>query len=201
MRFHKIITAAAGSAILLSGVVACSSDDVDSAASNASEAATEAATNASEAASNASSNVSSAASDASSNVSEAATDASEAVTGNPENLNQGDLPESIVTAAGQYKDAAGKSAGEFKSAEKLGDTVLAEYENVSFVESPDSHGPQPIIGKIRDTWVAGGALKNKIGVPVEPEHSIDNGWEQKFSKNTMKWSTEDGKNYSDSYAK
>lgn len=200
MRLHKIVTAVAGTAILLSGAAACSKDDVDSAASNVSEAATDAASNVSEAASDASSNVSSAASDASSSASEGM-EATTTATGAAESITRADLPESIVKAADEYKDSTVATAGEFKSAQKLGDAVLAEYENVSFVETPDSNGPQPIIGKIRETWVAGGGLENKIGLPVEPEHAIDNGWEQKFTKNTMLWTGENGKNFTDSYAK
>ena len=116
-----------------------------------------------------------------------------------EDVAEADLPESITEAASSFTSPYGAEAGEFKSAKKVGDAVAAEYENVTFVESPETNGAQPLIGKIRETWVANGALENEIGLPTAPESEIENGWEQPFTKDTMKWTSEDGQNYSDSY--
>ncbi|OHR29982.1 hypothetical protein [Corynebacterium sp. HMSC073B01] len=190
-KMTRIATAIVGSAALLGGLAACSSDDAQDAANNAKDQAGQVATDATDKAGEAADG--------------AKDKANEAMNGlglgdaAGEDVAEADLPESITEAASSFTSPYDSEAGEFKSAKKVGDAVAAEYENVTFVESPETNGAQPLIGKIRETWVANGALENEIGLPTAPESEIENGWEQPFTKDTMKWTSEDGQNYSDSY--
>lgn len=190
-KMTRIATAIVGSAALLGGLAACSSDDAQDAANNAKDQAGQVATDATDKAGDA--------------MDGAKDKAGEAMNGlglgdaAGEDVAEADLPESITEAASSFTSPYDSEAGEFKSAKKVGDAVAAEYENVTFVESPETNGAQPLIGKIRETWVANGALENEIGLPTAPESEIENGWEQPFTKDTMKWTSEDGQNYSDSY--
>lgn len=201
-KMTRIATAIVGSAALLGGLAACSSDDAQDAANNAKDQAGQVATDATDKAGDAMDG----AKDKAGETADGAKDkANEAMNGlglgdaAGEDVAEADLPESITEAASSFTSPYGTEAGEFKSAKKVGDAVAAEYENVTFVESPETNGAQPLIGKIRETWVANGALENEIGLPTAPESEIENGWEQPFTKDTMKWTSEDGQNYSDSY--
>ncbi|MBC6763063.1 MULTISPECIES: LGFP repeat-containing protein [Corynebacterium] len=212
-KMTRIATAIVGSAALLGGLAACSSDDAQDAANNAKDQAGQVATDATDKAGDAANGAKDKADDAADGAKDKAGDAAdgakdkanEAMNGlglgdaAGEDVAEADLPESITEAASSFTSPYGTEAGEFKSAKKAGDAVAAEYENVTFVESPDTNGAQPLIGKIRETWVANGALENEIGLPTAPESEIENGWEQPFTKDTMKWTSEDGQNYSDSY--
>ncbi|MEB2597267.1 YtxH domain-containing protein [Corynebacterium amycolatum] len=201
-KMTRIATAIVGSAALLGGLAACSSDDAQDAANNAKDQAGQVATDATDKAGDAMDG----AKDKAGGAADGAKDkAGEAMNGlglgdaAGEDVAEADLPESITEAASSFTSPYDAEAGEFKSAKKVGDAVAAEYENVTFVESPETNGAQPLIGKIRETWVANGALENEIGLPTAPESEIENGWEQPFTKDTMKWTSEDGQNYSDSY--
>lgn len=212
-KMTRIATAIVGSAALLGGLAACSSDDAQDAANNAKDQAGQVATDATDKAGDAmdgaKDKAGEAADGAKDKAGEAADDAKdkagEAMNGlglgdaAGEDVAEADLPESITEAASSFTSPYDSEAGEFKSAKKVGDAVAAEYENVTFVESPETNGAQPLIGKIRETWVANGALENEIGLPTAPESEIENGWEQPFTNDTMKWTSEDGQNYSDSY--
>ena len=212
-KMTRIATAIVGSAALLGGLAACSSDDAQDAANNAKDQAGQVATDATDKAGDAANGAKDKAGDAADGVKDKAGDAAdgakdkanEAMNGlglgdaAGEDVAEADLPESITEAASSFTSPYDSEAGEFKSAKKVGDAVAAEYENVTFVESPETNGAQPLIGKIRETWVANGALENEIGLPTAPESEIENGWEQPFTKDTMKWTSEDGQNYSDSY--
>ena len=201
-KMTRIATAIVGSAALLGGLAACSSDDAQDAANNAKDQAGQVATDATDKAGD----TMDGAKDKAGEAADGAKDkANEAMNGlglgdaAGEDVAEADLPESITEAASSFTSPYGTETGEFKSAKKVGDAVAAEYENVTFVESPETNGAQPLIGKIRETWVANGALENEIGLPTAPESEIENGWEQPFTKDTMKWTSEDGQNYSDSY--
>ncbi|OFN54374.1 hypothetical protein HMPREF2547_09525 [Corynebacterium sp. HMSC055G02] len=208
-----IATAIVGSAALLGGLAACSSDDAQDAANNAKDQAGQVATDATDKAGDAMDGAKDKAGEAADGAKDKAGEAAdgakdkanEAMNGlglgdaAGEDVAEADLPESITEAASSFTSPYDSEAGEFKSAKKVGDAVAAEYENVTFVESPETNGAQPLIGKIRETWVANGALENEIGLPTAPESEIENGWEQPFTKDTMKWTSEDGQNYSDSY--
>lgn len=212
-KMTRIATAIVGSAALLGGLAACSSDDAQDAANNSKDQASQVATDATDKAGDAADGAKDKAGDAADGAKDKAGDAAdgakdkanEAINGlglgdaAGEDVAEADLPESITAAASSFTSPYGTEAGEFKSAKKVGDAVAAEYENVTFVESPETNGAQPLIGKIRETWVANGALENEIGLPTAPESEIENGWEQPFTKDTMKWTSEDGQNYSDSY--
>ncbi|EPD45693.1 MULTISPECIES: hypothetical protein [unclassified Corynebacterium] len=212
-KMTRIATAIVGSAALLGGLAACSSDDAQDAANNAKDQAGQVATDATDKAGDAMDGAKDKASDAADGAKDKAGEAAdgakdkagEAMNGlglgdaAGEDVAEADLPESITEAASSFTSPYDSEAGEFKSAKKVGDAVAAEYENVTFVESPETNGAQPLIGKIRETWVANGALENEIGLPTAPESEIENGWEQPFTKDTMKWTSEDGQNYSDSY--
>ena len=212
-KMTRIATAIVGSAALLGGLAACSSDDAQDAANNAKDQAGQVATDATDKAGDAmdgakdkAGETADGAKDKAGETADGAKDkANEAMNGlglgdaAGEDVAEADLPESITEAASSFTSPYDSEAGEFKSAKKVGDAVAAEYENVTFVESPETNGAQPLIGKIRETWVANGALENEIGLPTAPESEIENGWEQPFTKDTMKWTSEDGQNYSDSY--
>lgn len=212
-KMTRIATAIVGSAALLGGLAACSSDDAKDAANNAKDQAGQVATDATDKAGDAMDGAKDKAGDAADGAKDKAGEAAdgakdkagEAMNGlglgdaAGEDVAEADLPESITEAASSFTSPYDSEAGEFKSAKKVGDAVAAEYENVTFVESPETNGAQPLIGKIRETWVANGALENEIGLPTAPESEIENGWEQPFTKDTMKWTSEDGQNYSDSY--
>ncbi|OFU61095.1 hypothetical protein [Corynebacterium sp. HMSC14H10] len=212
-KMTRIATAIVGSAALLGGLAACSSDDAQDAANNAKDQAGQVATDATDKAGDAmdgakdkAGETADGAKDKAGEAADGAKDkANEAMNGlglgdaAGEDVAEADLPESITEAASSFTSPYDSEAGEFKSAKKVGDAVAAEYENVTFVESPETNGAQPLIGKIRETWVANGALENEIGLPTAPESEIENGWEQPFTKDTMKWTSEDGQNYSDSY--
>lgn len=201
-KMTRIATAIVGSAALLGGLAACSSDDAQDAANNAKDQAGQVATDATDKAGDAMNGAKDKAGDAADGAKDKANGAMNGLglgDAAGEDVAEADLPESITEAASSFTSPYGTEAGEFKSAKKAGDAVAAEYENVTFVESPDTNGAQPLIGKIRETWVANGALENEIGLPTAPESEIENGWEQPFTKDTMKWTSEDGQNYSDSY--
>ena len=211
-KMTRIATAIVGSAALLGGLAACSSDDAQDAANNAKDQAGQVATDATDKAGDAMDGAKDKAGEAADGAKDKAGEAAdgakdkanEAMNGlglgdaAGEDVAEADLPESITEAASSFTSPYDSEAGEFKSAKKVGDAVAAEYENVTFVESPETNGAQPLIGKIRETWVANGALENEIGLPTAPESEIENGWEQPFTKDTMKWTSEDGQNYSDS---
>ncbi|AIN81783.1 MULTISPECIES: hypothetical protein [Corynebacterium] len=201
-KMTRIATAIVGSAALLGGLAACSSDDAQDAANNAKDQAGQVATDATDKAGDAMDGAKDKAGDAADGAKDKANEAMNGLglgDAAGEDVAESDLPESITEAASSFTSPYGTEAGEFKSAKKAGDAVAAEYENVTFVESPETNGAQPLIGKIRETWVSNGALENEIGLPTAPESEIENGWEQPFTKDTMKWTSEDGQNYSDSY--
>lgn len=201
-KMTRIATAIVGSAALLSGLAACSSDDAQDAANNAKDEAGQVATDATDKAGDAMNDAKDKAGDAADGAKDKANEALDGLglgDAAGDDVAEGDLPESITEAASSFTSPYNSEAGEFKSAKKVGDAVAAEYENVTFVESPETNGAQPLIGKIRETWVADGALENEIGLPTAPESEIENGWEQPFTKGTMKWTSEDGQNYTDSY--
>ena len=199
-KMTRIATAIVGSAALLGGLAACSSDDAQDAANNAKDQAGQVATDATDKAGDAMDGAKDKAGEAADGAKDKAGEAADGAKDKAnEAMAEADLPESITEAASSFTSPYDSEAGEFKSAKKVGDAVAAEYENVTFVESPETNGAQPLIGKIRETWVANGALENEIGLPTAPESEIENGWEQPFTKDTMKWTSEDGQNYSDSY--
>lgn len=201
-KMPRIATAIVGSAALLGGLAACSSDDAQDAANNAKDQAGQVATDATDKAGDAMDGAKDKAGEAADGAKDKANEAMNGLglgDAAGEDVAEADLPESITEAASSFTSPYDSEAGEFKSAKKVGDAVAAEYENVTFVESPETNGAQPLIGKIRETWVANGALENEIGLPTAPESEIENGWEQPFTKDTMKWTSEDGQNYSDSY--
>lgn len=199
----RVATAIVGSVALLGGLAACSSDDVQ----NAKDQAGQVATDAKDKAGQAGDKAGEAMNDAKDKAGEAMNGAKDAMgkvglglgDSAGEDVAEADVPSTISDAAGSFTAADGTDAGAFVAAKKVGDAVAAEYENVTFVESPETNGTQPLIGKIRETWVNGGGLENKIGLPTAPEQAIENGWEQTFTKDTMKWTSEDGQEYSDSY--
>ncbi|WP_297454932.1 YtxH domain-containing protein [uncultured Corynebacterium sp.] len=201
-KMPRIATAIVGSAALLGGLAACSSDEAQDAANNAKDQAGQVATDATDKAGDAMNDAKDQAGEAADGAKDKANEAMNGLglgDAAGEDVAEADLPASITEAASSFTSPYGTEAGEFKSAKKVGDAVAAEYENVTFVESPETGGAQPLIGKIRETWVANGALENEIGLPTAPESEIENGWEQPFTKDTMKWTSEDGQNYTDSY--
>ena len=101
--------------------------------------------------------------------------------------------------ANKATDAAeAANLGMFKSAEKAGDNVLAEFDNGWVVSSPDG-GTHPIVGKIGETWNADGALDNEVGLPTDGEKEIEGGWEQPFTNGTIQWTQDEDGQFSAKY--
>ncbi|MCG7440196.1 LGFP repeat-containing protein [Corynebacterium freneyi] len=109
-----------------------------------------------------------------------------------EDVAEADLPGEVTEAA----EAA--NLGAFKSAEKVGDNVLAEFDNGWVVSSPDG-GTHPIVGKIGETWNADGALDNEVGLPTDGEKEIEGGWEQPFTNGTIQWTQDEDGQFSAKY--
>ena len=105
---------------------------------------------------------------------------------------EADLPGEVTEAA----EAA--NLGAFKSAEKVGDNVLAEFDNGWVVSSPDG-GTHPIVGKIAETWNADGGLDNEVGLPTDGEKEIEGGWEQPFTNGTIQWTQDEDGQFSAKY--
>lgn len=213
-KMTRVVAAIVSSAALLGGLAACSSDDVNDAKDQAGQVASDAKDKAGEAGDKAGEAVGDAKDKADKAIDGAKDKAGQAVDGAKdamgkvglglgdsagEDVAEADVPTTIAEAAAAYSSPYGEDSGAFVAAKKAGDAIAVEYENVTFVESPETNGAQPLIGKIRETWVNGAGLENKIGLPTAPEQPIDNGWEQPFTKDTMKWTSEDGQEYSDSY--
>ena len=113
---------------------------------------------------------------------------------------EADISPAIAEAAAAYMGPEGIPAGAFVAAKEHNGATAVQYENVTFVEAEGTNGPQPLTGQIRETWVAGGALDNAIGLPTAPERVIDNGWEQPFTNDVMFWTIGENGEYAASYA-
>lgn len=114
-----------------------------------------------------------------------------------EEVEEGDVPQEITDLRDQLA-ADGMDLGEFKSAERAGDNMLVEYEE-GWIASSEEAGPQPIIGKIAETWAEDGGLGNDVGMPTAPETEIDNGWEQQFTNGKILWTSTDGGDFEATY--
>ena len=156
------VVAAGGLAL---GAAACSDDDSDSSSS-------------SESASSDSSDSADASGEA--GASEGAGAPGEAVT------DESQLPEDIAAA---YEQAGGEAGelGAFQEFTTSGENTLATYANGWIVSNPET-GAQPLIGEIGNTWNAGGALENPVGLPTAPETGdAMAGWDQEFQNGTIGW--------------
>lgn len=114
-----------------------------------------------------------------------------------EDVEEGDVPQNITDLRDQL-EADGMNLGAFQSAERAGDNFLVEYEE-GWIASSEEGGPQPIIGKIAETWAEDGGLGNDVGMPTAPEVEIDNGWEQEFTNGKILWTAEDGGEFGATY--
>ena len=178
-------TAAIFGATLLLGAAACSSDEVKdntAQATDAVESAVNDATGGNEASEETSAEESAAQDEGTGEEADVET----------EDVAEGDVPVEVTEAA----QAA--NLGEFKSAEKAGDNVLAEYENGWVAASPDG-GTHPIVGRIGETWKEDGALGNEVGLPTSGETEIEGGWEQTFTNGTIQWTQDEGGEFSAKY--
>ena len=102
-----------------------------------------------------------------------------------EDVGEGDLqPEVTDAAAGA--EAEGAPLGEFQSAERAGDNVVAEYADGWVVSGPES-GTHVLRGMIGETWMEDGGLGNDVGLPTGPEAETEGGWEQPFTNGVLKW--------------
>ena len=138
-KMTRIATAIVGSAALLGGLAACSSDDAQDAANNAKDQAGQVATDATDKAGDAmdgakdkAGKAADGAKDKAGEAADGAKDkAGEAMNGlglgdaAGEDVAEADLPESITEAASSFTSPYDSEAGEFKSAKKVGDAVAA----------------------------------------------------------------------------
>ncbi|MFD5867736.1 LGFP repeat-containing protein [Corynebacterium sp. NPDC060344] len=180
-------TAAIFGATLLLGAAACSSDEVQDNATQATDAVESAVNDAT--AGNEGEGETSAEETAASQTAAEGEDGAAAET---EDVAEGDVPAEITDAAGAA------NLGAFKSAQKAGDNMLAEYENGWVASSPDG-GTHPIVGKIAETWKNDGALGNEVGLPTAGEAEIEGGWEQSFTNGTIQWTQDEGGDFSAKY--
>ena len=114
-----------------------------------------------------------------------------------EDVEEGDVPQDITDLRDQL-EADGMNLGAFQSAERAGDNFLVEYEQ-GWIASSEEGGPQPIIGKIAETWAEDGGLGNDVGMPTAPEVEIDNGWEQEFTNGKILWTADDDGEFGATY--
>lgn len=170
---RSAVAVAAGTALVF-GVAACS--DAEDAANKGTEAAGSAANEATDAAGTAADKGTEAAGSA-------ANGASEAVSGSAD---EKDLPADIKTLWDNEGGEAGK-LGALKNIEKGENGTLAEFANGSVTHS-DETGAVPLVGKINETWVKDGGLKNELGLPTAPEQGDpENGWTQTFQNGVLNW--------------
>lgn len=108
-------------------------------------------------------------------------EAKDAVDADTEDVAEADLPEEITSFA-----AGMPELGAFEKAEKMGDSVVAEYENGMVAFNPET-GAQPLVGRIAETWEEDGGLNNKVGLPTAPEMKVEGGWTQAFQHGTIEW--------------
>lgn len=172
-------TAAIFGATLMLGAAACSTDEAKDNASKATDAVSSAVDNATGGAGSAP-------------ASENADGKEGGADVKTEDVAEGDVPAEITKAA----EAA--NLGAFKSAQKAGDNMLAEFANGWVASSPDG-GTHPIIGKIAETWKEDGALGNKVGLPTAAETEIEGGWEQTFTKGKIQWTQDEDGGFSAKY--
>ncbi|MFC3849822.1 LGFP repeat-containing protein [Corynebacterium hansenii] len=175
-------TAAIFGATLMLGAAACSTDEAKDNASKATDAVSSAVDDATAGNDGASSAPASENADGKEGEADVET----------EDVAEGDVPAEITQAA----EAA--NLGGFKSAQKAGDNMLAEFENGWVASSPDG-GAHPIIGKIAETWKEDGALGNKVGLPTNAETEIEGGWEQTFTKGKIQWTQDEDGGFSAKY--
>ena len=102
-----------------------------------------------------------------------------------EDVGEGDLPPEVTDAAAGA-EAEGAPLGEFQSAERAGDNVVAEYADGWVVSGPES-GTHVLRGMIGETWMEDGGLGNDVGLPTGPEAETEGGWEQPFTNGVLKW--------------
>lgn len=102
-----------------------------------------------------------------------------------EDVEEGDLPPEVTDAAAGA-EAEGAPLGEFQSAERAGDNVVAEYADGWVVSGPES-GTHVLRGMIGETWMEDGGLGNDVGLPTGPEAETEGGWEQPFTNGVLKW--------------
>lgn len=184
-------SAAIFGATLLLGAAACSTDEAKDNANKATDAVESAVNDAT--AGQDSGESTAAESEGSEGMdSEGADDEGAADDAAGEDVAEADLPAEVTEAA------ESANLGMFKSAEKAGDNVLAEFDNGWVVSSPDG-GTHPIVGKIGETWNADGGLDNEVGLPTDGEKEIEGGWEQPFTNGTIQWTQDEDGQFSAKY--
>lgn len=183
---RRTALALASGAALLLGAAACS--DAKEAANDATSAAGSAANEATSAAGSAANEATSAASSA----------ASEATSSDEAEGSEGKdkLPAEIQTLWDNEGGEAG-ALGALKNVEKNDKGTLATFDK-GWVANSKEHGAVKLIGKIGETWVNGGGLDNKVGLPTAPEQGdAAQGWTQTFEHGTIKWARGENGEYTD----
>ncbi|MBC2681965.1 hypothetical protein GSS87_06080 [Corynebacterium sp. 4HC-13] len=183
---RRAALALASGAALLLGAVACS--DAKEAANDATSAAGSAANEATSAAGSAANEASSAANSA----------ASEATSSNEAEGSEGKdkLPAEIQTLWDNEGGETG-ALGALKNVENNDKGTLATFDK-GWVANSKEHGAVKLIGKIGETWVNGGGLDNKVGLPTAPEQGdAAQGWTQTFEHGTIKWARGENGEYTD----
>ncbi len=184
-------TAAVFGATLLMGAAACSTDEAEDTAANATDTVNEAVDGATDGGESETTDAEGEGGESESADAEG-TEGSEEADAETEDVAEGDVPVEVTDAA------TAANLGAFQSAEKAGDNVLAEYENGWVASSPDG-GTHPIVGMIGETWKEDGALGNEVGLPTAGEAEIEGGWEQTFTNGKILWTQDEGGEFSAKY--
>ena len=186
---RKIAAVAAGSALLL-GAAACS-DDAQNDAKDKANGATSAAGDAAGSASSAAGSAVEAANsdqdkDGKGDADKKGDADSQKDADKKGESDEKDLPADIKTT---WENEGGKAGayGMLKDVDKEDGMVLATFQHGWVTYSKDT-GAVPLKGKIGETWVKDGGLKNKLGLPTAPEKgTAAEGWTQTFQHGVLKW--------------
>ncbi|MBV7295709.1 hypothetical protein KRX51_07255 [Corynebacterium sp. TAE3-ERU12] len=164
---------------LVFGAAACSTDDAEDAVVDATNAVEDAAGDAKDAADK-----------AGDKIEEGAEKAKDAVDGE---IDGKEVSREIQAAYEEFGGADELGTLE-EVTEENGATVAIFSDNARIYET-EEHGAILVQGKILDTWMENGGPEGELGMPIEDEEEIDNGWISYFEGGSIKWTSEDGQNY------
>lgn len=175
---------------LVFGAAACSSDDADNAVTDATNAVEDAAGDAKDAADKAGDKIEKGADKAKDKAKEAGDGVENAVDGE---IDGQEVSHEIYAA---YEEFGGKDElGTLEEVKEENGATVAVFSDNARIYETDDHGAILVQGKILDTWLENGGPEGDLGMPIEDEEEIDNGWISYFEGGSIKWTSEDGQNY------
>lgn len=97
------------------------------------------------------------------------------------------VPADLAAGVAERDDAWGKP----ETVQQFGETMIATYGNGDrLVHSPET-GTVELVGMIGRAWDDQGGPEGEVGLPVNAEEEVDNGWTQDFQNGTISY-TDDG---------